>query len=726
MGALADIRAVFVRSRNLLDYEHTGLALTRIYAVEHLQVEPPSPPGYVVKDSVKHFTIIKDPAPPPPPNPPPSPPLYPPPPLPSFLGTRMETHIECTFEENMDFSITSTTAGSYADRKAETQKHCCSLCGMEPGCTNFVYEPASKTCVLLPHVPSSELVKTPNPSTVAGSVTISHISNYHASCEFEVGSGYSGGSLGMGVPLSGMKIATKQACCTPLGPSIPCAPTLSVPLLLVQDCCDACERDAKCAKFSFEIFSGTCEMFESYSEHYFTSGLASGIVTSRAAKVSHAGVGDDAERIVDLIVPPAPPSLVLQLAASSPPPVGDDIGLRVVADMSLSAIFIMISGFLICLYCFFSPQLNALLYKVSNGKLGKASRSLIVGQHSSGGMQGKASKKHRRKQHLEEGWAAVTVQTSQLSQNKDVEVAGCETLEELRDVIWEEFGHLLNGIKRPKKDTVILCLTGSDEASGQGWQLVTAASDLARVVECGALKLMEKVLIDVDTLSIAFSRSLPAPKRGARGAPALLAHRDRNADDDTDDDTDEEAPGARRGRGGGKGEFEPLVAASSSDEGEGSCKAGSDNKANARQKARGQARSARKPKGADAVQDASRARETLGSKRPTKDAPSSQQGPSLQMDAAPPVPTGDFFDNAPERSNALPQTRAVAAESDATTAFIGKRVRIHGLATMGELNGQIGLAKSYDQTKQRYRVQLVGPNGPTKVLGFKPANLQPL
>ena len=68
MGALADIRAVFVRSRNLLDFEHTGLALTRIYAVEHLQVEPPSPPGYVVKDSVKHFTIIKDPAPPPPPR----------------------------------------------------------------------------------------------------------------------------------------------------------------------------------------------------------------------------------------------------------------------------------------------------------------------------------------------------------------------------------------------------------------------------------------------------------------------------------------------------------------------------------------------------------------------------------------------------------------------------------------------------------------------------------
>jgi len=469
-------------------------------------------------------------------------------------------------------------------------------------------------------------------------------------------------------------------------------------------------------------------MFVAFSEHYFTSGLLSGIVNGRAAQVTHAGEGGKVAPLESLIVPPAPPSFVLQLAASSPPPAGDDIGLRVVADMSLSAGFIMISGFFICLYCFFSPQLLSLLYKVSNGKLGKPSRSLVAGQHS-GGVQGKASKKHRRKQQLEPGWAVVTVQTSQLSQNKEVEVEGCETLDELRDVIWEEFGHLLNGIKRPKKDTVILCLTGSDEASGQGWQLVTAASDLARVVDCGALKLMEKILIDVDTLSIAFSRSLPAPKRGTRGAPALLTHRDRNANDDTDDDDtdDDEAPGARRGKGrSGKGEFEPLVADSSSDEGEGTCRAGSDNKANAREKARGQARSARKPKGADAVHDASRGRETQGSKRPTKDAPSSQQGSNLQMDAAPPVLTGDYFDNAPERSNTLPQTRPVAMESDATTAFIGKRVRIHGLASMGELNGQIGLAKSYDQTKQRYRVQLIGPNGTTKVLGFKPVNLQPI
>ena len=496
-------------------------------------------------------------------------------------------------------------------------------------------------------------------------------------------------------------------------------------------------------KFSFEIFSGTCEMFVSFSEHYFTSGLLSGIVNGRAAQVTHAGEeGKEVDTFVGLIVPPAPPSFVLSLSASSPPPAGDDIADRVVADMSLSFIFIFVSGFFVCGYCFFSPQLNACLYKVSNGKLGKVSGPLLAGQHS-GGTQGKASKKHRRKQQMEPGWAAVTVQTSQLTQNKDVEVAGCETLEELRDVIWEEFGHLLKGFKRPAKETVILCLTGSDEATGQGWRLVTAASDLARVVDCGALKLMERSLLKVDKLPIAFSRSLPAAKKIMRGTPALLTHRNCNADDDMDDDDDDdddddEALEARprRGRGrSGKGEFEPLVAESSSDEDEGVCKAGPDNKANARQKARGQARSARKPKGADAVHDqrsgcapASRGRETLGSKKPKKESPSSQQGSNLQMDAAPPVLAGDYFDNPPARvrSNTLPQTRPIPAESDApSTALLGKRVRVHGLASMGELNGQVGLVKSYDQTKQRYRVQFISSEG-TRVLGFKPANLQPI
>ena len=43
---------------------------------------------------------------------------------------------------------------------------------------------------------------------------------------------------------------------------------------------------------------------------------------------------------------------------------------------------------------------------------------------------------------------------------------------------------------------------------------------------------------------------------------------------------------------------------------------------------------------------------------------------------------------------------------------------------MGELNGQTGTVKSFDQAKQRYRVQLKSPDGGTKTLAFKPANLQ--
>ena len=199
----------------------------------------------------------------------------------------------------MDYSVSATVTGSYKDLKADTQKHCCSLCGMEPGCTDFVYEPSSQTCVLLPHVPSSELIKSHNPSTVAGSVFISHVSNYHASCEFDVASGYSGGSLGMGTPLSGMKITTKQ------------------------DCCDACERNEECAKFTFEKFSGACEMFSAFAEQYYTSGLMSGTVDGR----THVGPAvDEAKLELDvpsstLDLPPAPPTFSLSsLRAASPPP----------------------------------------------------------------------------------------------------------------------------------------------------------------------------------------------------------------------------------------------------------------------------------------------------------------------------------------------------------------------------------------------------------------------
>ena len=178
-------------------------------------------------------------------------------------------------------------------------------------------------------------------------------------------------------------------------------------------------------------------MFPSYAEHYFTSGLLSGTVDGRTQ------MGNAVDETIKVDVPavdlpPAPPSFVLQsLVASSPPPAEQDIAQRVVADMSLSIGFIMLSGFAICAYCFFSPQLLALLYTVSNGKLGRpprSVRSLLPGPHT-GGKRDKGTRKHRGKRRAEPGWARVTVQTSQLTQNKEVEVEGTETLGQLRDAI---------------------------------------------------------------------------------------------------------------------------------------------------------------------------------------------------------------------------------------------------------------------------------------------------
>ena len=46
------------------------------------------------------------------------------------------------------------------------------MCGMKAGCQDFVYEPGTGTCVLLPHVESSEIISSPNEYTIAGSLQI--------------------------------------------------------------------------------------------------------------------------------------------------------------------------------------------------------------------------------------------------------------------------------------------------------------------------------------------------------------------------------------------------------------------------------------------------------------------------------------------------------------------------------------------------------------------------
>ena len=84
---------------------------------------------------------------------------------------------------------------------------------------------------------------------------------------------------------------------------------------------------------------------------------------------SGGGEGDD--------LPPAPPTFnAVALEAPSPPPGEYYLAKRIVADMSLSIGAIMVFGFAICAYCFFSPQLLAALHRMSGGKLGRRPKNL--------------------------------------------------------------------------------------------------------------------------------------------------------------------------------------------------------------------------------------------------------------------------------------------------------------------------------------------------------------
>ena len=316
-GALRDGLLLHRRARGLVrplpqppPLWATGLASTRVYAVSRRRAAGAARRRL---QGPKHFSIIEDPSPPPPPAAAEAA-GRPPPPLPATLGmAHTETHIECTFLDGMDFRWRRGRRRARRSTTAETQKHCCNKCGLQPGCTDFVYEPASKTCVLLPHVPTAELVKTPNPSTVAGTVSISHVSNFHASCEFEVGSGYAGGSLGAAEPLTkGMTIATQQERCAASARPCPALTRLSRPRLPAAGLPTRASATPTarnlCAKYS-----GDCQvrvpatllpcqaarapsprsdaylpflavqLFASFAEHYYTFGLLSGIVTGRSA-----------------------------------------------------------------------------------------------------------------------------------------------------------------------------------------------------------------------------------------------------------------------------------------------------------------------------------------------------------------------------------------------------------------------------------------------------------
>ena len=705
-----------VLCRNMLNYDMTEQASTRIYAVTHLDMNPPSPPGYQ-QEMVKHFSILKDPNPPPPPLPPPRPPRRPPPPLPAQLGMHADAHIECEFFDDVDYTVIASPGVSTTttDTAADTKKHCCCLCGMQAGCTDFVFEPASKTCVLMPHVPSYNLRRSPNNSTIAGSVTISRIDNSHAACHFEVGSGYAGGTVGVGKPLPGHKMDSKQ------------------------DCCDACERDPRCAKFVFEHYGGDCQLFGPQAEKYLTFSLLSGTVDGRATgdmpsegslpdqndddelDMGPWGGGGESTRYGDhgSVAPPVPPMLTFFAA---PPPASkasseSAVATAVLADFSLGIGFLIFVVFSLFAYLFFASDIQKLLFHISGGRFGKQTRSLLPTRQPDSELTPAFSK--RKKGALPVGWAKVTVQTSQVTQKKDMEVAECATLEELKELMWDEFSHLLKATRA--KDMLLLVWVDSSDDDGNAgngrWELVTEASNMARVTASPALKLAEKKAFDIKTLAIAFIAALTNESHrhsSGRRAPArLLALKGPPSANDSNSDAsdDEAAPqgssktlgrGPRSGgiagrfaRGASKGGFQPLD--SIEDE-----ESGSDLDAAPLCGQTGPTVPAgpNKARGAVNGRRAGRNAKELASNR----ACGRERGSS-------------------GRRPAIGGGANEANDVEHGVDLLGKRVVVHGLVTQGKLNGRAGVATSFDKAKVRYRVRLEAADGEVQTLAFKPENL---
>ena len=114
---------------------------------------------------------------------------------------KSHAHVDCSFLPNVEFTTQRQTG--YVDRHAVSKEECCNMCGhLETGCANFVYEPSSGECVLLPLTPLSELEKDDNDMVISGTASVGAVAvgaaNFNVdSCSFIPDSGYSSGSMGV-------------------------------------------------------------------------------------------------------------------------------------------------------------------------------------------------------------------------------------------------------------------------------------------------------------------------------------------------------------------------------------------------------------------------------------------------------------------------------------------------------------------------------------------------
>lgn len=585
---------------DLFSSERTPDAATRAYAVG-ARLEPPAPPGMETAVA-KHFSVVPEPSPP-------SPPVIAPPPKVSHLGRhksdRSKAHVDCQFFEGVE--LTTSRQSGYSDRSASTKEECCNLCGhLESGCANFIYEPSTGVCVLLPLTPASELERDDNEYVISGQASVGAVASNAAafptsSCAFIPDSGYSGPSNGPAPRLPGGEMQTRE------------------------ECCQACGVTPICARFTFSDVTKECIMYPAYAEIVMVNELTSGSIPSKLTgataalpKVGPGGGGGGAASgsylpvLTDDMVPPSPsmPSFA-KLIMSPPPPPPDKEGdaselfKGMMSDLSIIAGSAMLFGFLFCMYCFFAPQLMGMMQRVNDhkskgkymraeraprrgsrteigsddedddddddgesliGRRKKSSRTALVpieprrkskrsndrgGGSSKNGRERSRSRSRvpsddddddqdddddvsdddndrgrgrgrRSRAAPPKPTARLMVQTTAISQSRNIVVTHCRDYEALRSLFFEEFYSALKGI-RPSH-TLLFCLapppgepTARQRRRGRHedpeeqlmWLLVSKHSDFEKVIACPAFRLQDQRCdedADPDEYVVAFEK----------------------------------------------------------------------------------------------------------------------------------------------------------------------------------------------------------------------------
>ena len=504
-----------VLCRDLFSFDRTTDAATRAYAVTVA-----SPPPAPTVSQPRKYSFVSD-------FPPPRHPTTKPPPPPTSLGQHRisggHEHTECTFDEGIEYTVEKEQG--YETSTARVKEECCSLCGRTAGCTDFVFEPSSGTCVLLPHVTSeSEIEAWPNPTVVSGSVRISiaPIIIPSSSCSFSESTGYTMGELGNGKPVPGSLMLTKE------------------------DCCLSCGAAPLCAKFTFDPGAMVCILHEAYAEVVKVEFLISGTVTSKLVGQGeiferlHGGHNASAGRRAYPPPPGMPEFLMLSTAFSSPPPPlklsdGSTTEL-VISRVSFSIFLLMVVALLICAYCYLSPTLLRMAYQISGGKMGKRLDPKFKHQHNlvpvtDHEMLPALMPPGGPDDELPPGHARVTAETASMTQSLEIDVSVCGDLPTLRSLFVKSFGAMMKGVK--PSETTIFCLAAfnetlhEDDADGEEeelmWCLVTVRSDFTRVVTCAEFRLLAGKISAAEKqgMSIAFDTSMKALRHS--GQPRLMA-----------------------------------------------------------------------------------------------------------------------------------------------------------------------------------------------------------